>query len=141
MQPTLHQLFFRAFHGQNNRLQAVRDELGLGRGQPRILSYLSRHEPCTQREIADYFRTDPASISRMVELLCQNGFVTRIEDSTCRRANRLSLTERGQKAAQRWAKECDRLDSLVLSGFTPQEAGQLKDMLGRILDNLDRRWE
>ena len=37
---TLNQLLFRTFHEKDNMLQSVRDELGLGRGQPRLLTYL-----------------------------------------------------------------------------------------------------
>lgn len=138
MEPTLHQLFFRAFHGQNNLLQPVREELGLGRGQPRILTFLLRRGQSSQSEIASYFQTDPASISRMTEILRQNGFLTRIEDESCRRANKVCLTEKGRSAALRWLEVCAQVDATVLSGFSEDEVKLLKGMLSRILDNLGR---
>lgn len=138
-EPTLHQLFFRAFHGQNNRLQPVRDELGLGRGQPKILTYLYRHGQSSQSDMARYFRTDPASISRMADILVRNGCISRCEDSECRRTNILDLTEKGRESARRWLEECKALDGIVLSGFTEDEVAEFKSMLMRILDNLDRR--
>ena len=47
---TLNQLLFRTFHEKDNMLQSVRDELGLGRGQPRILTYLLSHESGSQND-------------------------------------------------------------------------------------------
>ena len=104
MQLSLHQLLFRANHRQQNTLQPVRDELGLGRGQPKILTYLNTHGPSTQSDISEYFSIDPASVSRMTEILRQNGFLSRTPVEDCRRANRLELTEKGVKAAEKWAE-------------------------------------
>lgn len=133
---TLHQLLFRAYHGQNSILQPVREELGLGRGQPRILSYLLDHGPSAQSGIAAYFGTDPASVSRMTEILRQNGFLIRAEDENCRRANKLMLTEKGEKAARIWKEEGRRVNEIILRGFSKEESETLRSLLERVVDNL-----
>ena len=56
---TLNQLLFRTFHEKDNMLQSVREELGLGRGQPRVLTYLLSQGSGSQNDIALYFGIDP----------------------------------------------------------------------------------
>lgn len=138
MDLSLNQLLFRVFHEKDNALRPLRDELGLGRGQPRILSYLLSHGPATQNMVASYFRIDPAAVSRMTETLRKNGFLTRTENEDCRRSNRLELTEKGREAAVRWVDECAALDERILSGFTKAERDNLHALLERLLDNLTR---
>ena len=136
MQLTLNQLLFRTFHKKDNMLQPIREELGLGRGQPRILTYLLSHGAGTQNEIAEYFGIDPASISRMTETLRRNGFLTRTADEGCRRANRLELTEKGRTAAGIWLKECQTIDKISLKGFSEEETQALVMFLQRMLGNM-----
>ena len=78
---TLNQLLFRTFHGKDKMLQPIREELGLGRGQPRVLSYLLTYGPSSQSDIASYLGIDPAAVSRMTEALRKNGFLTRDADN------------------------------------------------------------
>ena len=66
MEQRFHMLLYRAFHAQRSRLRPRLRELGLGPGQPKLLSYLDRHGPCRQKELADYFEVDPAAVSRML---------------------------------------------------------------------------
>ena len=135
---SLNQLLFRTSHEKNNILQPVRESLGLGRGQPRILTYLHENGAATQNDIAAYFGIDPAAVSRMTETLRKNGFLTRTADQGCRRANRLELTEKGKAAAAVWEKECDLVEKKLLAGFSDEEADILKSLLQRLLDNMRR---
>ena len=56
MERTFQMLLYRAFHAHRNRLQPCLRALGLGPGQPKLLSYLSAHGPCRQRELAEIGR-------------------------------------------------------------------------------------
>ena len=132
---TLNQLLFRTFHEKDNMLQSVRDELGLGRGQPRILTYLLSHESGSQNDIASYFGIDPSAVSRMTEILRKNGFLTRRTAEDCRRSNVLELTEKGREAARSWISSCERVERKMLKGFSNDETEMLKSMLQRLLDN------
>ncbi len=138
---TLNQLLFRTFHEKDNMLQSVRDELGLGRGQPRLLTYLLSHGSSSQNDIASYFGIDPAAVSRMTEILRKNGFLTRRAAEDCRRSNVLELTEKGKDAAQHWNESCEMVERKMLRGFTSEETETLKSMLQRLLDNAVRQEE
>ena len=69
MERTFHMLLYRAFHAQRNYLRPYLEEIGLGSGQPKILSYLSVQGPCHQKELAEYFEIDPAAVCRMLDSL------------------------------------------------------------------------
>ena len=135
MRLTLNQLLFRTSQAKDEILLPVLTELGLGRGQPRILTYLLDHETGTQNEIANHFEVDPASVSRMVETLRKNGFITRTAIEDCRRANRLELTDKGRHTAEVWRVKYKALENRMLSGFTDDEKHQLENLLQRVLDN------
>ena len=65
-------LLFRAFHAQRNLLSPYVKRLGLGNGQPKILSYLAVKGPSTQRDLAEFYEIDAAardSILGSLELL------------------------------------------------------------------------
>lgn len=135
MRLTLNQLLFRTSQAKDEVLLPVLTELGLGRGQPRILTYLLDHGSGTQNEIANYFEVDPASVSRMVETLRKNGFITRTAIEDCRRSNRLELTAKGKNTAETWREKYRALESKLLAGFSEEEKHQLEELLQRVLDN------
>ena len=137
---TPHQLLYRAFNGQKDIFRPTLEELGLGRGQPRILTYLYENGESSQNDIASYFSIDPASVSRMTENLQSNGFITRREDSECRRTNRLKKKEKGRYAAEKWKKESEKVNSIMLSGFSEEEKKTFISYLERIIENY-KRWE
>lgn len=135
MRLTLNQLLFRTSQAKDEVLLPVLTELGLGRGQPRILTYLLDHESGTQNEIANYFEVDPASVSRMVETLRKNGFITRTAIEDCRRSNKLELTDKGKSTAEIWREKYRALESKLLAGFSEEEKHRLEELLQRVLDN------
>ena len=135
---TLNQLLFRTFHGKDKMLQPIREELGLGRGQPRVLSYLLSYGTSSQSDIASYLGIDPAAVSRMTEALRKNDFLIRDADEDCRRTNRLELTEKGMEAAKIWTRECQSIDEKLLEGFSSSEKEQLLSLLGKLLGNIER---
>ena len=135
MRLTLNQLLFRTSQAKDEVLLPVLTELGLGRRQPRILTYLLDHGSGTQNEIANYFEVDPASVSRMVETLRKNGFITRTAIEDCRRSNKLELTDKGKSTAEIWREKYRALESKLLAGFSEEEKHQLEELLQRVLDN------
>ena len=138
MERTFQMLLYRAFHAHRNRLQPCLRELGLGPGQPKLLSYLSVHGPCRQRELAEYFEIDPAAVCRMLDALEKGGFVVRQSGAGGRRCERFALTEAGVTATGRWRARCQAVEEEALRGFTPEERDRFSDYLKRAYQNLHR---
>ena len=136
MERTFQMLLYRAFHAHRNRLQPCLRKLGLGPGQPKLLSYLSAHGPCRQRELAEYFEIDPAAVCRMLDALEKGGFVAREPDEGSRRCDRFSLTEAGQAATAAWKREGKAVEEAALRGFTPEERARFSEFLRRAYQNL-----
>ena len=136
MQLSLHQLLYRTYQAQSSVLQPAREAFGLGRGQPKILSFLLSGGKSSQSEIALQLSLDPASVSRMAETLCQNGFICRSDDESDRRTRLLSLTAKGREAAQAWVDACDLIESRMLEGFSDSEKAELVNLLNKLYANV-----
>ena len=136
MERTFHMLLYRAFHAQRNYLHSCLGQIGLGSGQPKLLTYLSVHGPCHQKELADYFDVDPANVSRMLDSLEKGGFILRQADGANRRSDLIALTEQGRRAQQAWQGYCAALEERMLDGFSPEERAQFAQYLSRAYRNL-----
>lgn len=132
----LHMSILRVFHAQRAQLRPFGASLGLGPGQPKLLSYLAVRGSATQRDIADYFGIDPAAVCRMLDVLERNGFVRSAANPADRRTKVLALTEAGRDAVRVWDGRCREVEAQMLAGFTTKEAAQLRVLLERVRRNL-----
>ncbi len=128
-------LLYRAFHAQRNYLRPFLDEIGLGSGQPKLISYLAKHGPCHQRQLADYFEVDPAAVCRMLDSLEKGGFIIRQVDQNNRRAGLVQLTDKGKKVNESWQNHCKDMEGVLLDGFSPSEREQFAQYLSRAYHN------
>lgn len=135
MERTFHMLLYRAFHAQRHYLRPCLGEIGLEVGQPKLLTYLAGHEPCRQRELAEYFEVDSAAVSRMLDSLEKGGFVTRKMDEESRRSNLIALTDKGRQAQQQWQDRCRAMEGIMLRGFSDEEIARFADYLSRAWQN------
>lgn len=130
-----HNSLARAYQAGRAGLRRRGAELGLGPGQPKLLVYLTVHGPTGQRELADYFDTDPAAISRMTDALVRSGFVTSAPGRD-RRTRVLAATESGRTAAEAWDRSCAQEEEIMLAGFTAKERAAFVGYLMRVRANL-----
>ena len=131
-----HMLLYRALHAQRSCLRTAIADLGLAFGQPKYLSYLAANGSATQRELAEYFLVDPAAVSRALESLEREGFLT-TEPAEDRRTKKMSLTPRGLEVATTWDYCCDEIDEAMLKGFTSDERKIYASLLTRARKNLE----
>ena len=130
-----HMRLLRALHAQRSYMRSQLGALGLGPGQPKLLVYLAAHGPSTQRQIAAFFECDPGAVSRMLDALGRDGFVT-AQPGRDRRTRTVALTDRGLAAARSWDELCDGECEVALAGFSPEERRQFMDFLARAHANL-----
>ena len=135
MERSFHMLLYRTFHAQRSFLRPSVTELGLGTGQPKLLTYLALHGPCAQKELAAYFEIDPAAVCRMLDTLERGGFVQRLPGPD-RRGGKVQLTEKGRQVQAAWIRRCRGMERAMLRGFSPEERGQFADYLSRAYHNL-----
>lgn len=136
MERTFHMLLYRAFHAQRAALRPNLAKLGLGAGQPKILGYLSRNGASSQRQLADFYDVDPATVCRMLDSLQKGGFVSRRPDQADRRRDLIELTPAGQEAYGQWQACCRKMEEQMLAGFSQQERDLFSSFLARAYQNL-----
>ena len=129
-------LLFRASHAQKQLLHPYMASIGLGTGQPKLLSYLAENGSCTPRELADFYELDPAGVSRMLDALERKGFVSFAPHADDRRCKVVSLTSEGERVARAWNAACAEEARAMLDGFTPEEREAFADYLRRAHANL-----
>lgn len=87
--------FVRLYLYQQRRLA---HEAGMP-ARARMLMLLSRHEPLTQSELGRLLGLEKSWVSRGVDQLVEEGWVTRSTDAADRRCVRLAVTAKGQAQA------------------------------------------
>ena len=129
-------LLYRAFHAHRGVMRPRGAALGLGTGQPKLIDYLARCGPCSQKQLADYFEIDPAAVCRMLDALEKGGFVTRTAGRTDRRTGVVELTDKGRQAAGAWQQAAAETEERMLAGFSQKEREQFAGFLRRAYRNL-----
>lgn len=105
-------------------------------GQLPILDYIIEHPGCTQKEVADYLQVTPASIALSTKRLQQAGLIQKEVDRENLRRNKLTVTDRGVAAKERFRVLMDSLDQKLFQDFSQEELAALKGLLDRMLNNI-----
>ncbi len=114
-------------------------KVGLYFGQPSVLRYITEHDGCTQKEVAEAMHISPASAATSLKRIEKAGLITRTADEDDCRKNHLSVTEKGSQALAQFVKICETTDREMFKGFTDEEMDTLHNLLTRLHDNLDSK--
>jgi DNA-binding MarR family transcriptional regulator len=109
---------------------------GLTRAQWHLIAVVARRPGATQRTIAEALEVREITAGRLVDRLCEEGYLRRDENPSDRRAYSVYLTPAAQPLL-------DRLDALakiheewIFGNFEPEELEKLDELLDRISRNL-----
>ena len=90
-----------------------------------------------QQELACLLGRNRASVTRMVDLLEKDSFLSRSPDMEDRRVNLIFLTKKGRELETK-ASGCARgCINAMLKNFSDHEEKQLKDLLVKAIENLE----
>lgn len=113
--------------------------LGMSQARWQVLFKLSRAEaPLTQCDLAQRIGIEPASLVRLLDVLQQEGLVTRSTDPQDRRAKLVTLTDQGQALGRRLTGEAEALRAEMLSTFSPEELQHATGVLQRLQERAHR---
>ena len=118
------------------RAHTLLEELGLYRGQPRMLFALWEQEGLTHSELAAYAHVRPATITKMLKRMEKAGFVERRSDPADQRVSRVYLTDAGRSIQNEVEQVWRTLEDETFMGFSPEERMLLRRFFLRIRDNL-----
>ena len=102
------------------------------------LYYLSREEGLTAVELCERCDEDKAAISRSLDFLEKNGYISC--DSTARKRYRspLRLTDKGRAVCRRMDEKIDRIASQAGEGLSPEDRETMYRALTLLCGNLER---
>lgn len=106
--------------------------------QTHLLLYLARHGgQALQSEATAFLKVKPSTANGVVDRMEEKGLLTRSISPKDARQKLLTLTSHGQAQQALFRQEFDTFEADLARGFTQQELDQLRELLGRILTNLE----
>ncbi|MGJ8455430.1 MarR family winged helix-turn-helix transcriptional regulator [Pseudothermotoga sp. U03pept] len=132
-------LFKRFFIIQRLHFRILQEELEhreIHPGQPPMLMLVGRHEGINQKEIATKLNIRPATVAIMLRRMEKAGLITRRQDESDKRLQRVYLSEKGKDVCEILKRETNRVEQIATDGLSESEKEQLKNLLDRVIDNL-----
>src|SRR6201995_1650883 len=109
---------------------------GITRAQWAVLAKVERFEGMKQSELAEQMEMQPITLTRLVDRLCDNGWIERRGDETDRRVNRLYLRKAARPLLAKLSGLRSEITETALEGINPADAHRLLAQLEEIKENL-----
>jgi DNA-binding MarR family transcriptional regulator len=109
---------------------------GITRAQWAVLAKVERSEGMKQSELAEQMEMQPITLTRLVDKLCDNGWIERRGDETDRRVNRLYLRKTGRQLLGKLSGLRSELTATAIEGINPADAHRLLGQLEQIKENV-----
>jgi MarR family transcriptional regulator, temperature-dependent positive regulator of motility len=115
----------------NDRLRP----LGLSAGQFPVLMLLAKEQNIMQDTLVRHFHLDKGTIARAVRKLEDGGYIRRITDPGNRRAVRLFLTVKGERAVPLLQAINREWEKYISAGLSKVELAALHSLMRRVAQN------
>ncbi|MCC8941285.1 MarR family transcriptional regulator [Bradyrhizobium sp. Arg68] len=109
---------------------------GITRAQWAVLAKVERSEGMKQTELAELLEMQPITLTRLIDKLCDNGWIERRSDENDRRVNRLYLKKAARPLLGKLTGLRSELTATALEGISPTEAHRLLTQLESIKENV-----
>ena len=125
-----------AAHAQMSRKVFVR--LGLTEGQPKILYILRRENGCVQKELAEFSRVRPSTLTVLLAKMEEKNLIRReaCYVSGMKRAYRVYLTDEGWELAEKLEAEVDIMEEKCYADFSEEEKETLLRLMCKVEGNI-----
>lgn len=126
------------YHNLSRRLNGLLNESGAGItvDQFRLLTMLWKTDGITQQQLAVQLGRDRASITRMADILEEQGILNRISDKNDRRINLIYLTKKGRELEPGAAACAQQALDEMTQKFDASEKAAFAHLLQRAIENL-----
>lgn len=121
--------------------QAGAEDLSAMQGHVIGYLYYCRDKDVFQRDIEETFNITRSSVTGIVKLMEEKGYLTRQSVQGDARLKKLTLTPKGLNHHQRAMAAIDQVETDALRGFTPEEIDLFRSLCTRIRTNLSDKKE
>lgn len=125
-----------AFRNFSRALEKRTLPLGVTAGQWRFLRVLWAEDGLSQRELSRRVGMREPTTVVALKSLEKSGYIRREPNGTDRRITNIFLTEAAREIEERLLPCVVEVNAMATEGLTPDEANQLRALLGRVIDNL-----
>ena len=108
----------------------------LTREQWSVLAVLWKTDGCSQQIIADTTSRDKPSVTRLIDNLVKEGYVTRESHETDRRTNLIYLTQKGKDVKPLVMEVVDETIMLSTEGLNEEEIDIIRNAFQLIFNNI-----
>ncbi len=132
--------FYFIYSADNLIKKNVRKGIGdvkLTPGVINILDYLGNHRDVIQKDISDYYREEPASVTSALKYMERNGLIERKENKKDSRAKNIYLTQKGKQALKKVVRLYTEIEKNGLKGFSDKDMKTLSGLLEKLCNNLE----
>lgn len=127
----MHNFVFALDRGADQQLQS---RFGLGFSQFLMLSILSKHGNMTQKEAASCVNITPGGMSRHVNTLVEQGYISRTVNKKNRREHIIKITQKGEKIVTQGYLMLDSSLKKLFQYIPDSEQDVMKKNLGKLLE-------
>ena len=127
-------LLLNRFLSQKLKLKGI----GLTREQWSVLAILWKEDGCSQQTIADATNRDKPSITRLIDNLVKEGFVSREHHKTDRRTNLIYLTDKGKDIKQSVMEVVNETIDQSTEGLSQEQILIIRDAFQLIYNNIKK---
>lgn len=112
------------------------EQSGLTRAQWHLIAAVARNPGVTQRTIAEALEVREITAGRLVDRLCDDGYLRREESPHDRRAYSVYLTPTAQPVLDKLDALAKVHEAAIFAGFAPGDVDKLDALLDTISHNL-----
>lgn len=105
--------------------------------QTHVLLYLAEHGPSAQTELAEGMRVKAPTANGVLERMEEKGLLVRTVDERDARRRRVRLTEKGEGMVADLKQQFHKAEQNIVRGFSEGEQEVLRDLLRRVIKNLE----
>ena len=106
------------------------------RAQWAVLAKVERNEGMKQTELAEQMEMQPITLTRLIDKLCDNGWIERRGDESDRRVNRLYLRKTGRQLLGKLSGLRSELTATALDGISSTDSHRMLTQLELIKENV-----
>ena len=126
--------FFKLKRALNLKFVSKLNDLGIGTKQAAVLICATKYGPISSAKLAGLTLSDPAAISRSVDVLIKHGLIKKMGPSADRRVCNLILTKSGKLAADKIIQIERSIAEEFFGILSSREQKQLISLLDRIVE-------
>ncbi len=106
--------------------------------QTHVLLYLFRHGgQAPQCQVTDFLKVKPSTANGILDRMAEKKLVVRSVSGSDARRRLITLTDKGRQQQALFEQAFRESEAAMVRGFTPQETEQLRELLDRVIRNLE----